>query len=62
MAGAIGGILIARVAGRLLQHFAALDHIEVGYGIMFAICGSAYVVAWVIMHVLAPRFSQVMVD
>ncbi|MBS0661961.1 MAG: MFS transporter [Verrucomicrobia bacterium] len=62
MAGAVGGILIARVAGRLLQHFAAQDHIELGYGIMFAICGSAYVVAWVIMHVLAPRFSQVRLD
>ena len=59
MAGAVGGILIARVAGLLLQHFAALNKIEVGYGILFVVCGSAYLVAWVIMHLLAPRFEQV---
>ena len=59
MAGAIGGILIARIAGLLLEHFAALDKIEVGYGILFVICGSAYVVAWFIMHLLAPRFAPV---
>lgn len=59
MAGAVGGILIARVAGLLLQHFAALERIEVGYGILFVICGSAYLTAWIIMHVLAPKFTQV---
>jgi len=59
MAGAVGGILIARVAGLLLQHFAALEKIELGYGILFIICGSAYLVAWLIMHLLAPRFEQV---
>ena len=59
MAGAVGGILIARVAGLLLQHFAALGKIEVGYGILFVICGSAYLTAWIIMHLLAPRFEQI---
>ena len=59
MAGAVGGILIARVAGLLLQHFAALNRIEVGYGILFMLCGSAYLVAWILMHLLAPRFEQV---
>jgi ACS family hexuronate transporter-like MFS transporter len=59
MAGAVGGILIARVAGLLLQHFAAAGRIELGYGILFIICGSAYVVAWIIMHLLAPKFTQV---
>jgi len=59
MAGAIGGILIARVAGLLLQHFAALGKIEVGYGLLFMICGSAYIVAWLVMHALAPKFTMV---
>lgn len=59
MAGAIGGILIARAAGLLLQHYSALGKIEQGYGILFIICGSAYLIAWTIMHLLAPEFKQI---
>ncbi len=59
MAGAVGGIFIARVAGLLLEHFAALGRTELGYGILFVICGSGYIVAWVIMHLLVPRFKQI---
>jgi len=59
MAGAVGGILIARVAGLLLAHFTALGKTELGYGILFIICGSAYVVAWLVMHALAPRFKPI---
>jgi len=59
MAGAVGGILIARLAGLLLQHFAALGRTELGYGLLFIICGSAYLVAWFVMHLLAPRFTLV---
>jgi ACS family hexuronate transporter-like MFS transporter len=54
MAGAVGGILIARAAGLLLKHYKALDKIEVGYGILFVVCGLAYIVAWLIMHLLVP--------
>jgi ACS family hexuronate transporter-like MFS transporter len=61
MAGAIGGILIAKAAGVLLDHYKALDSIETGYYIMFFICGSAYLLAWSIMHLLAPRQQQVRV-
>lgn len=59
MAGAVGGILIARIAGLVLQHFAAIGKTELGYGILFVICGSAYLVAWFIMHALAPSFRPV---
>jgi ACS family hexuronate transporter-like MFS transporter len=59
MAGAVGGILIARAAGLLLQHFTAIGKTELGYGILFMVCGSAYLVAWIVMHVLAPRFEQI---
>ncbi|MBS0632579.1 MAG: MFS transporter [Verrucomicrobia bacterium] len=59
MAGAVGGVLIARVAGLLLSHFTALGKIELGYGILFMICGSIYLVAWITMHLLAPRFTQI---
>ncbi len=58
MAGALGGILIADLAGRLLDYYKALGTIETGYYIMFIICGSAYLLAWVIMHVLAPKMQR----
>lgn len=60
MAGAVGGILIAAAAGLLLKHFTQLGKVEVGYSILFAICGSAYLVAWVVMHLLVPKFKKIM--
>jgi len=59
MAGAVGGILIARLAGVLLDHFKTLGHIETGYYIMFIIAGMAYLTAWLLIHVLAPKMKQV---
>ncbi len=59
MAGALGGILIAFLAGKLFDHYKALGNIEVGYYIMFIICGSAYLLAWVLMHFLAPRLRRI---
>jgi ACS family hexuronate transporter-like MFS transporter len=57
MAGAVGGILIARLAGVLFNHFKLEGNIELGYNIMFIICGSAYIGAWVIMHFLVPKMK-----
>jgi ACS family hexuronate transporter-like MFS transporter len=62
MAGGLGGILIARAAGVLLAHYTTLGKVEVGYGILFVVCGSAYIVAWVLMHLLVPRFELVKLD
>lgn len=59
MAGALGGVLVARIAGLLLAHYTALGKIELGYGILFMICGSIYLVAWLVMHALAPKFKPV---
>jgi len=59
MAGGLGGILIARTAGMLLDHYKALGSIETGYFIMFIICGSVYLLAWVIFNLLAPKMKRV---
>jgi len=59
MAGAIGGILIARLAGVLLDHFKALGHIETGYSVMFIISGFAYLTAWIVIHLLVPKMKPV---
>ncbi len=58
MAGGLGGILIAWAAGQLFNHYKALGSIETGYYIMFFICGSAYLVAWLLMHFLVPRMQR----
>ncbi|MES2995678.1 MAG: MFS transporter [Verrucomicrobiota bacterium] len=59
MAGAVGGILIARAAGLLLAHYTAQGRVEVGYAILFVVCGSAYLVAWTLMHLLVPKFKKI---
>jgi len=59
LAGAAGAMILAKLAGKLFDHYKALGDIRIGYGIVFAICASAYVLAWLIMHVLAPTFEQV---
>ena len=59
MAGALGGILIAFTAGKLFDHFKALGNIRTGYYIMFFICGFAYLIAWLVMHFLAPKMRRI---
>lgn len=59
MAGALGGMLIAKIAGLLFDHYKLLGDIDKGYGIMFVICGVAYLVAWLVMHLCAPKMKRV---
>lgn len=59
MAGAIGGMLIAELAGLLFEHYKTMGTIETGYFIMFIICGSAYVIAWLVMHFIVPEMQRV---
>jgi MFS transporter, ACS family, hexuronate transporter len=59
MAGALGGLLIAKLAGLLFDHYKTAGTIETGYYIMFIICGIAYLTAWFIMHFLVPKMKQV---
>lgn len=51
--GAMGGVLFQRAVGRIL------DANGGNYAPIFIFCGSAYLVAWVLMHVLAPRLEPV---
>ena len=58
MFGALGGILIARGAGQLFDYYKELGDIKTGYYIMFIICGTAYIIAWLIMHFLVPKMKR----
>ncbi len=59
MFGAIGGILIAKSAGKLFDYYKAGGHVETGYLIMFLICSVAYIIAWLIMHLLVPKMKKI---
>ena len=59
MAGSIGGMMFPKYTGKLLDHYTALGDVTGGYTILFTICGFAYLVAFVVHHLLAPRFEQV---
>jgi ACS family hexuronate transporter-like MFS transporter len=52
MAGSVGGILFPLAIGMILDHFKLLGNITAGYNIIFIMCGSAYLLAWLIMHFL----------
>ena len=50
-AGAMSGVVFQRVTGRVLQANGS------DYSPIFVVCGLAYVTAWVIIHLLAPRLE-----
>ncbi len=62
MAGALGGVFISILAGNLLEFFKKAGHIETGYTIMFSIAGCAYILAWIIMNVFAPKVKKVIIE
>lgn len=59
MVGAAMNIGFPIFAGRLLDTFKAQDNISGGYAILFSICAGAYIVAFIIQHLLAPKFEMV---
>jgi ACS family hexuronate transporter-like MFS transporter len=59
MAGSLGGFMFPVLTGKLLDHFKASDNITAGYAILFGICGLAYLVAFGLNHLLAPKFEPV---
>ncbi len=60
MAGGFGGMAVAKLAGKLFDHYKSLGHIETGYYIMFFVCGLAYLVAWLIMfRLLIPKMTPI---
>jgi ACS family hexuronate transporter-like MFS transporter len=59
MAGGIGGVLLTKLGGALFDHYKALGHIETGYTIMFVICAVAYLIAWIVMKMLVPRYRPI---
>ena len=60
MFGSLGGILLSLlVQKKLFVYYRSIHQIETAYYIMFAFCGLAYLSAWLIMHLLAPKMDRV---
>jgi len=60
MAGAVGGILLsALVQKNMFVYYRSIHKIEIAYYIMFGVCGGAYLLAWLVMHLLVPKMTRV---
>ncbi len=60
MAGGLGGILLsALVQKRMFVYYESIGQLNKAYFIMFLICGSAYLTAWLLMQFFAPRMVMV---
>jgi ACS family hexuronate transporter-like MFS transporter len=59
MAGSLGGVLFPLWTGWLLDRFEARGEVTAAYAILFTVCGSAYLLAFGLNHLLAPRFEPI---
>ncbi len=66
MAGGIGSFLIQKSAGALFDYsdkvglmLFGFEGKEAGYMIMFSFCAVAYLIGWVIMKVLVPKYKPI---
>jgi ACS family hexuronate transporter-like MFS transporter len=60
MFGGLGGIVLSLfVQKNMFVYYRSINQIETAYYIMFAVCASAYLAGWLIMHWLVPRMKRV---
>ncbi|ARS36449.1 MFS transporter [Pontibacter actiniarum] len=59
MAGSLSGALFPLFIGFVLDYYKVLGNLTAGYNIIFLICGSAYLVAWLVIHFLSPKMKPV---
>jgi MFS transporter, ACS family, hexuronate transporter len=66
MAGGIGSFLINKGSGKLFDYtantnmqFMGFEGIKAGYFIIFSICAVAYLIGWVVMKRLVPKYAPI---
>ena len=63
MAGGLGGILLTLLVQKnMFVYYRSINQIETAYYIMFFICGVAYLLAWLVMHMLIPKMEPVKLE
>ena len=60
-AGGLGGVLVQLMAGRLEDFYKATNNgdASTAYAIMFGVCAFAYLIAWLFMKVLVPKYKPI---
>ena len=59
LAGSLSSAVFPYVTGAVLDHYKARNDVSGGYAILFVFCGFAYLVAFVVNSLLAPRLDPV---
>jgi len=59
MVGGISGFLMSQGVGWLLDYYRNNNSIETGYYVIFLLCGTAYIIAWTLFNILAPKMKRV---
>ena len=69
MAGGVGSMLINLGSGVLFDHsiatnmkFLGFSGIEAGYFIIFSICAVAYLIGWIVMKSLVPKYKPIIIN
>jgi len=58
MAGAIGSVLFPLFIGFILDFYKAAGNIVAGYNIIFLVCGTSFLIAWVLIHFILPKMDR----
>lgn len=58
LAGSLGGVLFPLIIGFILDAYKANNQLTEGYNLIFLICGSAYVFAWGLIHLINPKLKR----
>ena len=59
MVGSLGSTFFPLLVGALLDFYKNQGNIGAGYNILFIICGLAYIIAWLIIHLLTKNMKPV---
>lgn len=59
LAGSLGGVIFPLIIGLILDTYKASNQLTDGYNLIFVICGSAYVFAWGLIHLINPKLVKV---
>jgi len=69
MAGGIGSMILQRSAGSLFvyagetnMHFLGFEGKPAGYFIIFCVCAVAYLIGWIIMKTLVPKYKPIIIS
>lgn len=62
MAGAVGGMLVAILAGNILEFWEKQGSIQTGYLTLFIIAGTAYLIAWILFNLIAKNMEPVVLE